>query len=136
MKVLQFAFDSNMPQCIHIPHNYDNNFVVYTGTHDNNTVLGWYDNELNKYSLNRIALYTGSTIKRKNITETLMRLAYASTANLTIIPMQDLLELDAGSRMNNPSTKENNWIWRLLPKLVNSDIEKNLLTATKLYNRQ
>lgn len=136
MKVLQFAFGDKMPQSLYIPHNYDQNFVVYTGTHDNNTILGWFDNDTDKETKQQLNNYTGITVKRKNINETLIRLAYASAANTAIVPIQDLLKLEEHSRMNNPSSAQNNWVWRMLPKLVSTDIEENLLKMVKLYNRQ
>ncbi len=135
MKILQFAFGNDMPRSPYIPHNYNKNAVVYTGTHDNNTVLGWYDHDAGKEVQQRLTEYSGISVKRKNVNEILMRLAYASTANIAIVPMQDILNLGTGSRMNNPSSPDNNWLWRMLPKLMSTDIEENLLKLVKLCNR-
>ncbi|NCD69902.1 malto-oligosyltrehalose synthase [Mucilaginibacter agri] len=136
MKVLQFAFGEGMEQSIYIPHNYDTNFLVYTGTHDNNTTVGWYNTNIDKQTIERLKAYTDKPVKSKNIHKILTKMAYASTAKVAIIPMQDVLGLDEKSRMNNPAHAENNWLWRLLPKLVEDDTVANLLKLVKIYNRQ
>ncbi|WDF54032.1 malto-oligosyltrehalose synthase [Mucilaginibacter sp. KACC 22063] len=136
MKVLQFAFGDTMPQSLYIPHNYQPNFFVYTGTHDNNTTIGWFNQDVNTDIIKQIGQYTGIAPKQKNIGEILMRMAYASTAKVAILPMQDVLALDERSRMNNPSQQGNNWQWRMLPKLVEPDTAADLLRLVKMYNRQ
>ncbi|WCT10891.1 malto-oligosyltrehalose synthase [Mucilaginibacter jinjuensis] len=136
MKVLQFAFGDDTAQSLYIPHNYDANFFVYTGTHDNNTTLGWYNEDADKKVIKQIEEYTGQVVKHKNINKVLMRMAYASTAKVTIIPMQDILNLNRESRMNNPAVAEHNWLWRMLPKLVDDDTAAKLIGLIKMYNRQ
>lgn len=135
MKVLQFAFGEGMEQSIHIPHNFNQNSFVYTGTHDNNTTIGWYNEDADKETIERLKTYTAQTIKSKNIHKVLTRMAYASTAKVAIIPMQDVLGLDEKSRMNNPAHAGNNWLWRVLPKLVTDNAASNLLKLVKMYNR-
>jgi 4-alpha-glucanotransferase len=108
MKILQFAFggDDSNP---YLPHNIDKNSVVYTGTHDNDTTLGWYQalDERAKNHLNSVLGEAGPKIPHA-----LIALAFASKANTAIIPMQDILGLDSAHRMNTPGTVENNWQWR------------------------
>src|SRR5205085_4800764 len=112
MKVLQFAFGNDMPSSIHIPHNYDENFAVYTGTHDNNTIRGWYTTEANEENKLAIERYIGRPVSSAEIPIILARMAYASVARLALLPMQDVLGLDERARMNNPASGANNWAWR------------------------
>lgn len=135
MKVLQFAFGADVSQSPYIPHNYERNFLVYTGTHDNNTTIGWWRTEADEEIRKRVANYTGAAVTEENAHEILMRLAYASVANIAIVPMQDVLGLDEGSRMNVPSSGENNWAWRLLPEQLNLGVERHLREWVQLYNR-
>ncbi|GEO09173.1 4-alpha-glucanotransferase [Segetibacter aerophilus] len=134
MKVLQFAFGEGMPQNPYIPHNYAENFVAYTGTHDNNTIRGWYRQEGSK-NHHQIEQYVGRALTEDDIPVVFGRLAYASVANIAILPIQDVLGLDEIARMNTPASGENNWQWRLLPNQVTSDAETLLKEWTKLYNR-
>jgi malto-oligosyltrehalose synthase/4-alpha-glucanotransferase len=135
MKILQFAWGDLMTGSYYIPHNYNESFIVYTGTHDNNTTLGWFKAEATKEIRKQMEAYTGITVKEKNINEVMARLAYASTAKWVILPLQDILGLDEDARMNNPSRNERNWLWRMLPKLVDKRVEERLADWTKLYNR-
>jgi len=136
MKVLQFAFGEDLPQSAYIPHNYEKNFLVYTGTHDNNTTIGWWRKEADELLRKRVAYYIGFDIHDANIHQALIRLAYASVANIAIVPVQDILGLDESARMNIPSSGENNWAWRLMPNQLNAGTEKYLSELTKTYNRQ
>lgn len=113
MKVLQFAFGDDLPESVHIPHNYQFNSVVYTGTHDNNTAQGWFRFELDKTARNRLKLYTGNKVKSKNVHRILTRLAWASQARLVVIPIQDLIGKGPEAQMNKPSIAMGNWTWRL-----------------------
>ncbi|MFP4396714.1 MAG: 4-alpha-glucanotransferase [Desulfonatronovibrio sp.] len=135
MKILQFAFGPGMPANPYIPHNHVRNCVVYTGTHDNNTVLGWFDHELDKDSLLRLRQYLGKEVQRSNICRELIRMAMSSPARFCVIPMQDFLGLGRESRMNRPSTGSGNWTWRLLPELINQDIEEFMVHFTEIYGR-
>jgi len=108
MKILQFAFDGSSDN-FYLPHNHEKNSVVYTGTHDNDTTLGWF-NSLADHEKHRIYEYLGfSTVGMPSV---LVAVALASVANLVIIPMQDILELGSEDRMNTPGTTEGNWQWR------------------------
>ncbi len=113
MRVLQFAFGEDLPESVHIPHNYNSNSVVYTGTHDNNTTQGWFRFEADKAVKKRLKLYTGQKVKAKNIHRILTRLAWASRGRLVVVPIQDLLGKGAEAQMNRPSVAGGNWTWRL-----------------------
>lgn len=132
MKVLQFAFDSR-EQSDYLPHNYEKNCVVYTGTHDNDTVCGWFktapraDVRFCKRYLN---------IRRNDPRGmSMIRAAWASVGDTAIAPMQDFLELDSSARMNKPSTVGGNWQWRTLPNSLTSELAGEILSITKLYGR-
>lgn len=136
MKVLQFAFGEDMPQSDYIPHNYDKNFLVYSGTHDNNTTVGWFKTEADDGVKHRINKYAGCEVNAGNVHLVFARMAYGSVAQIAILPIQDVLGLDESARMNTPSSGENNWAWRLLPNQLHSGTEKYLSDLTKTYNRQ
>ncbi len=135
MTVLQFAFGNNMPSSVHIPHMHTNNSIVYTGTHDNNTIKGWFKTEVNKTNKNQITGYLNKKIMPSNISEEFIRLAYSSVARVVIIPGQDILNLDETARLNNPSFPEGNWTWKLKSNDLKSDDILKLKRLTKLYGR-
>jgi len=135
MKVLQFAFSDNMAESDYIPHNYSQNFVVYTGTHDNNTTVGWYKNDCDTTMRKRIQAYCGVAAGSRNIHLVLARLAYASVAKIVILPVQDILGLDERARMNIPAAGSNNWQWRLMPGEWTMEHESLLHGWTMLYKR-
>lgn len=116
MKILQFAFGEDNPEHPYLPHNFDENAVVYTGTHDNNTVAGWFAEEANDEDRRRLFEYIGEDVPADQIHWALMRLAVNSDARLAILPMQDILGLPASARMNTPATRDRNWSWRLTPE--------------------
>jgi 4-alpha-glucanotransferase len=136
MKVLQFAFGNDMPCSLHINHQHEQNFIVYTGTHDNNTTLGWYKTEASDEMKKRIRKYLAKDFNENEIYKELGRLSYSSVAKIVILPMQDVLGLDEKSRMNTPSSNENNWAWRLTPGQLSGDAEYQLKEWTFIYNRQ
>jgi 4-alpha-glucanotransferase len=134
MKVLMFAFGEGMPENPYIPHNYSQNFVAYTGTHDNNTIRGWYRQEGCKHH-QQIEQYVGKRLIEDEIHIEMGRLAYASVADIAILPIQDVLGIDELGRMNTPASTGNNWGWRLLPEQVTAEAENRLREWTRLYNR-
>lgn len=135
MKVLQFAFDSR-EDSDYLPHNYPQNCVVYTGTHDNDTVLGWY-RSLKRADKRFCDRYLNlSRSRKKEVHWEFVRAAYASVANLAVIPMQDFLGLGAEARINTPSTLGDNWKWRMLPGAFTEEIAKRMKEMAKLYGRQ
>jgi len=132
MKILHFAFggDASNP---YLPHQHTHDMVTYTGTHDNNTTLGWWQAASKAERLHAKAYLN---IQDTDVVWTLIRAALASTANLSIIPMQDLLELDAASRFNTPGTLDGNWSWQMhsLPD-ENADCWTRSRTMNQLYGR-
>lgn len=125
MKVLQFAFGDDMPESLNIPHHYEENFFVYTGTHDNNTTVGWFNHDADDTNKKNLREYLGKKVKAGNVHIELGRLAFSSVAKTVILPVQDIIGLDAKARMNSPATIEGNWDWRLLPdELSSSDISR------------
>lgn len=112
MKVLMFAFDETMPHSMYIPHNHTENSFVYTGTHDNNTVRGWYKH-LDKTARQRLSNYLGKSMNATSVNWEMIRLAMNSVSRVAIIPAQDILGLDETARMNNPAVKTGNWKWKL-----------------------
>ena len=137
MKVLQFAFDradiggAND----YLPHNYNNNCVVYTGTHDNETISGWFQG-LGKEDKEFVRDYLcDHDTANKWMYKRLVATAMASTANMCVIPAQDWLGLDNNSRMNVPGTVNVNWSWRLLPGQITDALAEEVLIITKRFGR-
>ncbi|MBR6502197.1 MAG: 4-alpha-glucanotransferase [Clostridia bacterium] len=130
MKILQFAFNGDT-QNIYLPQNYPYNCVCYTGTHDNDTALGWYV----KASVKEKVVFN-SFVKEENysVAHAMIRALSKSGAMLCIIPMQDLLQLDSSARMNVPGTIGDNWIWRVRREDINADNAKLLKKLTKERN--
>ncbi len=131
MKVLQFAFTTG-PSNKDLPHNYEKNTVVYTGTHDNDTTLGWLKT-LESDERKNLVLYTGEPVEGK--LQKIIGMAIGSVAETAIIPMQDVLELGSESRMNTPGTSTGNWRWRFQWSQLKAGQIKFLEELTKKYNR-
>ena len=131
MKILQFAFDPNETNN-YLPYTFAPNYVVYTGTHDNDTVMGWYKQltEKGKDNLHNYTYSDGS-----DISWSMIRLAWESVANVAIVPVQDLLALGSEARMNTPGTSENNWIWRCENNVLTDKLAQRLKKLTELYGR-
>ena len=136
MKILQFAFGDTMPVSDYIPHNYDQNFIAYTGTHDNNTTVGWFSKDVDRKGRKQISSYIGRVVDEKNIHIELSRLAYASVARTAILPLQDVLGSDEKARMNTPASTIDNWGWRFKRSALTKSIERRLRHWVTLYNRQ
>lgn len=137
MKVLEFAFDSRDSSGTneYLPHNYDKNCVVYTGTHDNETLFGWLNN-IGPEELALIEEYIGKNIAEKEgYVDEMIRLAQASCANMCIIPLQDYLCLGNEARMNMPSTLGNNWKWRYQKGDLDESVINKIKKYTGLYGR-
>ena len=132
MKVLQFAFDSR-EESDYLPHNYPKNSVVYTGTHDNDTTVSWYE-AMNRHDKAFAKRYLDAPNKNK-ICEKMIKAVLASVSDTAIVPMQDYLELGGEARMNMPSTLGTNWKWRLVSEQVNEELAKKIYSWTKLYGR-
>lgn len=134
MKVLEFAFDSR-EKSDYLPHNYDKNCVVYTGTHDNETIAGWYEN-LNCADKELAMDYLDLDPERDtDIHWKFIRLALSSVADLAVIPVQDYLGLGNEARINKPSTVGDNWKWRLLENEITDELMEKIQKVTKTYGR-
>ena len=134
MRVLQFGFlgDENSP---HLPHNYDNNCVAYTGTHDNNTLLG-YVWELDAPTRKKLLAYCGFEGENwDSCYNTVLRTMFASHAGLLILPVQDLLLYGSDTRFNKPGTSEDNWNYRITKDQLNTVDRKKFIEWNRLYGR-
>lgn len=133
MKVLQFAFDGNADN-EYLPHNYtDTNTVVYAGTHDNDTLMGYYRNQT-EYEIAYLYSYLNID-KKEDIPDAYIRLAYSSIADVVIFQMQDILQLGNEARMNQPSTVGSNWKWRILEDALPEERRNWIRTQTALFRR-
>ncbi|MHC1698236.1 MAG: 4-alpha-glucanotransferase [Geobacteraceae bacterium] len=131
MKILQFAFGSG-PNNPYLPHNHERNSVVYTGTHDNDTTLGWFTT-LSAREKKLVLRYLDRS--PDEIVWDLIRTALASVADTCILPLQDLLELPGDSRMNLPGIAGGNWSWRFGDGALTDKLAKRLLGLTEIYGR-
>jgi 4-alpha-glucanotransferase len=118
-----------------LPHNYEKNFLVYTGTHDNNTVRGWFEEEASTEDKRRLFRYLGREVPVEEIHWELIRLAMMSVAQSVILPMQDVLGLGQEARMNRPSIAHGNWEWRLRPGQITASVSERLLEITEIFGR-
>ncbi len=135
MRVLLFAFEEGMAYSPHAPHNHVRNCVVYTGTHDNNTVRGWFDSEAGWERRKRLSRYLGRRVGAGKVHREFIRLAMMSVAERVIIPMQDVLGLGERARMNRPSTRTGNWQWRLLKGQLAGNAARELRMLASMCGR-
>ncbi len=136
IKVLQFAFDSRDDGgSIYLPHRYPHNCVVYTGTHDNQTLTGWLG-DIKEYEKKAVREYLCDFYTPQNeLYKPLVALALASVAKICIIPIQDYLGLDDSARINHPSTVGKNWRWRLRKDQLTDELARDIRSMTKRYGR-
>jgi 4-alpha-glucanotransferase len=118
-----------------LPHNHVKNCIVYTGTHDNNTVKGWFKQEATDSIKQKMREVLGEEPAVDNVSWQLVTLALKSIADTVILPMQDILGLDETHRMNIPGTVDHNWQWRLLPDQSTALLAKQLLKLSKENQR-
>jgi 4-alpha-glucanotransferase len=135
MKILLFAFGSDMAHNPYIPHNLPRDCVAYTGTHDNNTVKGWFEHEASQDERQRLFRYLGREISADEAPWELIRLLMMSAANTVILPLQDVLGLGSEARMNTPATTEGNWAWRFSSAQLTPDTARRLREMTETYAR-
>jgi 4-alpha-glucanotransferase len=135
MKILIFGLGTDNPKHPYLPHNYEENYVAYTATHDNNTVRGWFENEINGKSKQRLFRYLGREVSEEDLNWELIRLAMSSRAVLTIFPMQDILGLGAEARMNRPAHANGNWGWRMTSEQITPETKQKLKELTHIYGR-
>ena len=133
MKVLQFAFGDPGNRNLFLPHNFFNTHtVLYTGTHDNDTTLGWYKNgtEIEKDHLRRYMNISG-----EDVSWDLIRLAYSTSAEMVIVPVQDIMSLDSKHRMNSPGIAKGNWQFRYKKSMLCNEYAEKLVYLSDLYER-
>jgi 4-alpha-glucanotransferase len=131
MRVLQFAFDGN-PDNPHLPYMHEPDNVAYTGTHDNDTALGWYHG-LDPATRARVDLYLRAGAEA--MTEMLIRAALGSVARLAVIPAQDLLALGSEARLNTPGTTSGNWSWKLPPGALTAELAQHYARLNGAFGR-
>jgi 4-alpha-glucanotransferase len=132
MKILQFAFDS-LEGNNHSPHLYEPNTIVYTGTHDNDTMMGWVDKASDE-DIRSLLDYLGIS-NSTSLNWHLIRLAYSSVASMAIIPVQDILGLSSEARMNLPGSMGGNWTWRMLKDSLSETHAAKLAHLARLFDR-
>lgn len=133
MKILQFAFSD--PTNPFLPHNYPVDCVAYTGTHDNNTTLGWWNsNEADDHVKGFVSEYLNREVTEPHWT--LIRLGMMSSAHTFVMPMQDILSLGAETRMNTPGKEQGNWSWRVTAEQLDDPAKDRLAHLTWLYKRR
>jgi 4-alpha-glucanotransferase len=142
MRVLQFAFGGDPGSEFHLPHRYINHCIAYTGTHDNDTALGWFhadhagstqDQERHVFERKFALRYLGTD--GAEFHWDVIRLALGSVADTVIIPLQDVLGLDAGARMNTPGTATGNWAWRFPAERITPGVRTRLADMTAVFSR-
>ena len=135
MKILLFAFDGELEGHPYIPENYTENCVVYTGTHDNNTVRGWFETDASEETKEKLFGYIGHKVSAEQLPWEMIALAMNSLANTTIFPVQDVLALGPQARMNIPGTTIGNWKWRMSPGALTDSLAEKLAHLTQESQR-
>lgn len=134
MKVLQFAFGDTNRRNPYLPFNHNFNSIVYTGTHDNNTTLGWY-NESGEEVKEHLKNYLGFKISAENVYEVLHRVALQSTCAVAIVPLQDITGLGGEAKMNIPGSNHGNWSWRATSEDIPEEKRQDLYELNELFGR-
>lgn len=133
MKILQFAFSSD-EESSYLPHNLRKHCIIYTGTHDNDTVRGWFESDaLNKKDKQYALDYLNTD--ESHIVDAMIRATYSSVADIAIVPMQDWLNLGSYDRMNTPGEAEGNWSWRMSRKALAQELADRIRKIVKIYRR-
>jgi 4-alpha-glucanotransferase len=132
MKILQFGF-GNQGAHVYLPHRYEPDCVVYTGTHDNDTVVGWWESSATEEEKKLATNYLG--IGEDGVHWAFIRAALTSVANLAVIPVQDVLGLDSAARMNVPSESDGSWTWRLQPAALTPELAAKMSALVEISDR-
>jgi len=135
MRVLLFGFSGNPADNPNAAHNIPERCVVYTGTHDNNTTRGWFGKEASRSDKQRLSVVSGRRVPAREIAWELIRLAMLSPARWSIVPVQDLLGLNAAARMNTPGIARGNWLWRMTARQFDALPVQRLLEMTTTFGR-
>jgi 4-alpha-glucanotransferase len=134
MKILQFGF-SDRGAHLYLPHRFEQNTVVYTGTHDNNTTLGWWRDDIGETERAHVQTYLGRIEHDGDVVWAMIRAAAGSVANLCIFPLQDILHLGSEARMNTPAAGEGNWTWRYGADALHPDFAVKLKALMEMTDR-
>jgi 4-alpha-glucanotransferase len=136
MKILLFGFDGNTDN-EYLPQNYSKNCIVYTGTHDNDTAVGWYLNPEVSSDAKKLAKHYANHADNEasSFHQEMIYLAHSSTACLSVLPMQDVLGFGNDCRMNTPGTTKNNWQWRCAQRFISDDQAEQLHKSTRIFGR-
>lgn len=135
MIVLQFAFGGETAKNPYIPHNHRKNRIVYTGTHDNNTTRGWFEKDASQEEKESLFKYMGRELSADQVSWEMARLCMASIADISVIPVQDLLGLGPDARMNFPGKTTGNYQWRLKSGQASSELAMKVAEMAKTYGR-
>lgn len=135
MKVLQFAFTDDTPTSPHAPHNLSRDTVLYTGTHDNPPLRGWFEQHISAADKQRLFRYLGEECTADEVPGIFLRLAMMSVANTSIIPLQDILGLGDDARINTPGIGKGNWEWRVGRDQIGETVADTLHDLTRIYGR-
>jgi len=142
MAVLQFGFGTDPQAATFRPHNFERELFAYTGTHDNDTVMGWWNSEGGDSTRTPEDVRKEKAIARdyvgpsdEPINWKLVRLLASSVARLAIMPMQDVLGLGSESRMNKPGIGKGNWSWRMTPGAFTEELQRQLRHLSEIYER-
>ena len=134
MRILQFGF-ADRGGHMYLPHRFVPNTVAYTGTHDNNTTLGWWQNDATEVERNAVQTYLGPIRHPSEIVWAMIRAAAGSVANISIFPLQDILHLGGEARMNTPSNGVGNWTWRYGLDALHPDFAVQLAHLMEVTDR-
>jgi 4-alpha-glucanotransferase len=135
MRVLLFGFSGNPALNPNAAHNIPEHCVVYTGTHDSNTVRGWFEKEASRSEKHCLSVVSGRTATAGEVAWELIRLSMLSPARWSILPAQDLLGLGAAARMNTPGKARGNWLWRMTAKQLDALPMERLHEMTATFGR-
>lgn len=135
MRPVTFAFDESLTNSPFAPHNLERNAVAYTGTHDLNTLRGWFETEASRQQKHLLFSYLGRKVTAETVVPALIQLAMMTVADTVITPLQDVLGLGSEARMNRPGTLKGNWVWRIREDQLTRDIAAKLADWTALYGR-
>ena len=119
----------------HIPHNYSATLAAYSGTHDNNTALGWYRDDASEEERNTLGRYLGRMPDEKEVPDIIVRMVLSSVAQRAIIPLQDYLGLGSEARMNTPATPSGNWEWRADELSFTEEFSIRIKQLSEIYGR-
>lgn len=136
MAVVLFAFGGGMRDNPHIPHNYRRKLAAYTGTHDNNTIEGWYSEDASENERRTFLEYTGRSADGVSAADTVIRLVLSSVAERAVVPLQDYLGLGSEGRMNTPSVPSGNWEWKARQEHLSVGLSQRMANLAGIYGRK